>query len=73
MHHVPMPPFGNTNDHFLGVLDLLAANPAGCAHPEFGTCSSEILLSELKDLDLSRLIGAEYEWVLNRLAERGLA
>jgi hypothetical protein len=76
--HVPLhasaaPPFENTNDHLLGVLDLLAANPKLCSHLEMETYTWEVLPPELKSRSVVEQLVAEYNWTLARLAERGLA
>jgi hypothetical protein len=75
--HVPLcspaaPPFENTNDHLLGVLDLLAKNPKLCSHLEMETYTWEVLPPELKSRDVVGQLTAEYEWTLARLADRGL-
>ena len=76
--HVPLhapaaPPFENTNDHLLGVLDLLAENPKLCSHLEMETYTWEVLPPELKSQSVVEQLAAEYGWTLARLAERGLA
>jgi hypothetical protein len=76
--HVPLhapasPPFENTNDHLLGVLDLLAENPKLCSHLEMETYTWEVLPPELKTRSVVGQLAAEYDWTLARLAERGLA
>jgi hypothetical protein len=76
--HVPLhapaaPPFENTNDHLLGVLDLLAGNPKLCSHLEMETYTWEVLPPELKSRSVVEQLVAEYDWTLARLAERGLA
>ncbi|HEY1718859.1 MAG TPA: metabolite traffic protein EboE [Verrucomicrobiae bacterium] len=75
--HVPLhapaaPPFENTNDHLLGVLDLLAENPKICPHLEMETYTWEVLPPELKSRGVVGQLVAEYDWTLARLAERGL-
>ncbi|MEJ0089658.1 MAG: metabolite traffic protein EboE [Limisphaerales bacterium] len=75
--HVPLhapaaPPFENTNDHLLGVLDLLAENPRLCSHLEMETYTWEVLPPELKSRSVVEQLVAEYDWTLARLAERGL-
>jgi len=62
--------FVNTNDHVLGVLDLLAANPGMCPHLEIETHTWETLPAELLARSLPDLVAAEYAWALERLAER---
>ncbi len=76
--HVPLhapaaPPFANTNDHLLGVLDLLAKNPKLCSHLEMETYTWEVLPPALKSRSVVEQLAAEYDWTLARLAERGLA
>ena len=76
--HVPLhapaePPFENTNDHLLAVLDLLAENPGFCPHLEMETYTWEVLPPELKSRSVVDQLAAEYEWLLPQLAERGLA
>jgi hypothetical protein len=76
--HVPLhapaaPPFENTNDHLLGILDLLAENPKLCSHLEMETYTWEVLPPELKSRSVVGQLVAEYDWTLARLAERGLA
>jgi hypothetical protein len=75
--HVPLhapaaPPFENTNDHLLGVLDLLAENPKLCSHLEMETYTWEILPPELKAQTVVDQLAAEYGWTLAELARRGL-
>jgi hypothetical protein len=76
--HVPLhapaaPPFENTNDHLLGVLDLLAENPKLCSHLEMETYTWEVLPPELKSRNVVEQLVAEYDWTLTRFAELGLA
>jgi len=76
--HVPLhapaaPPFANTNDHLLGVLDWLAANPKLCSHLEMETYTWEVLPPELKSRSVVEQLVAEYDWTLAQLTARGLA
>ena len=76
--HVPLhapaaPPFANTNDHLLGVLDLLAENPQLCSHLEMETYTWEVLPPELKSRSVVEQLVAEYHWTLAQLTARGLA
>ena len=76
--HIPLhasaaPPFENTNDHLLGVLDLLAENPKICSHLEMETYTWEVLPPELKAQSVVDQLAAEYNWTLVELAKRGLA
>lgn len=76
--HVPLHapaalPFENTNDHLLGVLDLLAKNSKLCSHLEMETYTWEVLPPELKSRSVVEQLVAEYDWTLAALAERGLA
>ena len=76
--HVPLhaptaAPFRNTNDHLLGVLDLLAENPKLCSHLEMETYTWEVLPPQLKSQSVVEQLAAEYHWTLTQLAKRGLA
>jgi len=76
--HVPLhapaaPPLKNTNDHLLGVLDLLAENPGFCSHLEMETYTWEVLPPELKSRSVAGQLAAEYDWTLAQLKKRGLA
>ena len=73
LHAAAAPPFENTNDHLLGVLDLLAKNPKLRSHLEMETYTWEVLPPELKSRSVVEQLVAEYDWTLARLAERGLA
>jgi hypothetical protein len=70
LHAPAMPPFENTNDHLLGVLDLLAADPEICSHLEMETYTWEVLPPELKSRSVVEQLAAEYAWCLARLATR---
>ncbi len=65
--------FGNTTDHLLGVLDVLAKNPKLCSHLEMETYTWEVMPEEMKNRSVVDQLVDEYEWCLARLAERGLA
>jgi hypothetical protein len=76
--HVPLhapaaPPFENTNDHLLGVLDLLQINPEICSHLEMETYTWAVLPPALKSQNVVDQLAAEYAWTLAALAQRGLA
>jgi len=76
--HVPLhapaaPPFNNTNDHLLGVLDLLQADPQLCSHLEMETYTWEVLPAEMKSQSVVDQLAQEYEWTLAQLKARGLA
>ncbi len=76
--HVPLhapaaPPFANTNDHLLGILDLLQANPQLCSHLEMETYTWEVLPPELKTQNVVDQLAAEYDSTLAQLKARGLA
>jgi hypothetical protein len=73
LHAPAMPPFANTNDHLLGVLDLLAKNPKMCSHLEMETYTWEVLPAELKSRSVVEQLAAEYDWTLAQLKKRGLA
>jgi hypothetical protein len=72
LHAPTISPFANTNDHLLGVLDLLAENPKLCPHLEMETYTWEVLPPELKSRSVVEQLVAEYRWTLAELAQRGL-
>ena len=76
--HVPLhapaaDPFQNTNDHLLGVLDLLQINPGICQHLEMETYTWEVLPPGLKSQSVVDQLAQEYGWTLAELGKRGLA
>lgn len=73
LHAPPVAPFKNTNDHLLGILDLLAKDPELCSHLEMETYTWEVLPPELKLPSVVEQLTAEYHWTLAQLAQRGLA
>lgn len=77
-YHIPLhaaaaPPFDNTTDHLLAVLDVLAQAPQLCPHLEMETYTWEVLPPELKEQSTVDQISAEYAWTLGQMRERGLA
>ena len=72
LHSPPTELFGNTADHLLGSLDVLAADPTRCPHLEMETYTWEVLPAELKNRSVVDQLVAEYEWTHARLKERGL-
>ncbi|HSY20390.1 MAG TPA: metabolite traffic protein EboE [Candidatus Acidoferrales bacterium] len=76
--HVPLhapaaAPFENTNDHLLGILDILQLNPQICSHLEMETYTWEVLPPELKSQSVVDQLAQEYQWTLGELGKRGLA
>ncbi|HEY2712263.1 MAG TPA: metabolite traffic protein EboE [Chthoniobacterales bacterium] len=76
--HVPLyaeadEPLLTTNDHVVGVLDWLAANPGACSHLEMETYTWQVLPDSLRSASLTSQLICEYEWTLARLRERNLA
>lgn len=72
LHSPPTDRFGNTADHLLQTLDVLAADPARCPHLEMETYTWEVLPEEMKNRSVVDQLVAEYEWTLAALKERGL-
>ncbi|HTV62806.1 MAG TPA: metabolite traffic protein EboE [Verrucomicrobiae bacterium] len=75
--HVPLhapaaPPLENTNDHLMGVLEVLGGQPALCSHLEMETYTWEVLPAELKSSSVVDQLAAEYHWTLARLREFNL-
>ncbi len=76
--HVPLhahaiAPFHNTNDHLLGVLDLLGQNPGLCSHLEMETYTWAVLPSQWRSKTVEEQLAAEYRWTLGALRQRNLA
>lgn len=65
--------FETTNDHVLGLLKLLQAQPRLCSHLEMETYTWAVLPDALKTRDVSEQIVSEYEWTLQKLSSHGLA
>jgi hypothetical protein len=72
LHSKPTSLFDTTADHLLGVMDVLKNDPSLCSHIEMETYTWEVLPFELKNRDVVDQLVAEYEWTLDRLAERGI-
>lgn len=77
-YHVPLhaqavPPFQNTNDHLIGVLDWLKERPKACSHLEMETYTWDVLPPELKSRTVVEQLAAEYDWTLGQLTARGMA
>jgi hypothetical protein len=75
--HIPLPCpatewFEPTTDHLLGVFDVLKAQPGLCSHLEMETYTWEVMPAALKSVSVVEQLAAEYDWCLERLAERGL-
>jgi len=73
LHAPALSPFQNTNDHLLGALDFLAANPKLCSHLEMETYTWEVLPPGLKARSVVEQLAAEYDWTLAQLKKRKLA
>jgi len=73
LHSPPTKLFGNTQDHLLGVLDIVQREPAMCSHFEMETYTWEVMPPELKNRSVVEQLVSEYEWTLGRMRERGLA
>jgi hypothetical protein len=70
LHCQPGAWFESTNDHLLGLFDILSARPDLCSHAEMETYTWEVLPPELKQRDVVEQLVAEYEWTLARWNER---
>jgi len=73
LHSRPSPPFANTSDHILGLLQILQNRPDRCRHLEMETYTWEVLPAGLKNRSVVDQLVAEYEWTLGHLARHGLA
>ena len=72
LHSLPTKLFGNTQDHLLGVLDLVRQEPSMCSHFEMETYTWEVMPAELKNRSVVEQLVTEYEWTLAQLRQRGL-
>jgi hypothetical protein len=76
--HVPLhaAPFGSlqtTEDHILGVFEVLAEHPALCQHLEMETYTWAVLPKAMKTGDVADQLMQEYAWTLKHLVRVGLA
>jgi sugar phosphate isomerase/epimerase len=73
LHSAPPAEFQSTSDHILGLLQVLAKQPQLCTHLEMETYTWAVLPEPLKSRDVCQQIVSEYQWMLARLVECGLA
>ncbi len=73
LHSQPTDLFDTTSQQILGVIDLLAADPAICRHIEMETYTWEVLPGPLKNRDVVDQLADEYGWTLDKLRARQLA
>lgn len=73
LHCRPTGLFDTTSDQIVGVIDLLAENPALCQHIEMETYTWEVLPAEMKNRSVVDQLADEYAWTLGKLGARGLA
>jgi hypothetical protein len=64
--------FETTEDHLLGVMDILRQEPSLCSHIEMETYTWEVMPSAMKADIVDQLV-AEYAWTLREMNQRGLA
>ena len=64
--------FENTSDHLLGLMDLLAEQPAMCSHLEMETYTWEVMPPALKNRSVVEQLVSEYHWTLDQLGRRGI-
>ncbi|MDD5262653.1 MAG: metabolite traffic protein EboE [Methylacidiphilales bacterium] len=58
--------------HLLGLLDILAREPALCSHFEIETYTWEVLPEELRAQSVVEQLVREYGWCLDQFARRGV-
>ena len=73
IHAAPSGEFNTTQDHLLGAMDWLAANPAKCQHVEMETYTWEVLPDGMRSGDVVDQLVREYDWCLGQMRSRGLA
>ena len=71
LHAAPTPIFQTTADHLTGVLDEVRRQPAMCQHFEMETYTWEVMPGDMKHRNVVDQLVCEYEWTLERFAERG--
>ena len=73
IHAAPSGEFDTTQDHLLGAMDWLTANPTKCQHIEMETYTWEVLPEEMRSGDAVDQLVREYDWCLGEMRERELA
>jgi hypothetical protein len=63
--------FGDTRDHILATLQVLAADPGRCSHFEIETYTWAVLPEALRSGDVVDQIVKEYEWCLAAMEDVG--
>lgn len=72
IHAAPSGEFETTQDHLLGAMDWLAANPTKCQHIEMETYTWEVLPEDMRSGDAVDQLVKEYDWCLDQMRGRGL-
>lgn len=72
IHAAPSGEFETTQDHLLGAMDWLAANPTKCQHIEMETYTWEVLPEDMRSGDVVDQLEREYVWCLDAMRTRGL-
>lgn len=73
IHAAPSGEFETTQDHLLGAMDWLAANPTKCQHIEMETYTWEVLPEDMRSGDVVDQLCKEYDWCLGQMKQRSLA
>ena len=73
VHAQPEALFGDTRDHILATMDVLAGDPAMCSHFEIETYTWEVMPEAMRSGDVVDQIEKEYEWCLEEFGRANLA
>ncbi len=66
VHAQPEALFGDTRDHILATMDVLAADPGLCSHFEIETYTWAVMPEAMRAGDVVDQIVKEYEWCLGK-------
>lgn len=72
VHAQPEALFGDTRDHILATMDVLANDPGLCSHFEIETYTWAVMPEAIRSGDVVDQIVKEYDWCLAEFSRAGL-
>jgi len=72
VHAQPEALFGDTREHIIATMDVLAADPGLCAHFEIETYTWAVMPEAMRSGDVVDQIVKEYDWCLAEFSRAGL-
>jgi len=72
VHAQPEALFGDTRDHILATMDVLAADPEVCSHFEIETYTWAVMPEAMRSGDVVDQIVKEYDWCLGEFGRASL-